>query len=259
MLKLTAYEKIYQSNTNLTLYLKMRNKTVKYCPKSYEKFLMNQLISRKGNALIKTGTFTNEIVWGNYSYIFTVLNKQKQKSFKKGMFFFGMVRRDAKLYLKDNPVIKLPKKYGQIEYRGNLNEELFGKVTGTDLNHAYWRIAYNLGIIGEVTYLKGLKDEFKAVRLAALSTLGAHKKYQKIKNGELINEYKIIQGNEDLQQIYKLIRYTCYRYMNQVKKLLGSDFLCYKTDCIYYVDNKDNRKIVRDFFKEKDLLMKQLY
>ena len=69
---------------------------------------------------------------------------------------------------------------------------------------------------------------------------------------------KIIEGDKDLQQIYKLIRYTCYRYMSQVKKILGKDFLCYKTDAIYYMDTKDNRKKVRDFLNQKNLLMKQL-
>jgi hypothetical protein len=34
--------------------------------------------------------------------------------------------------------------------------------------------------------------------------------------------------------------------------------LCYKTDAIYYLDSKENRKKVKDFLKEKDLLMKQL-
>jgi hypothetical protein len=46
--------------------------------------------------------------------------------------------------------------------------------------------------------------------------------------------------------------------MNQVKRKLGKDFLCYKTDCIYYIDTKENRKKVNDFFKEKELFSKQL-
>ena len=234
------------------------NKTVKYAPKSYEKFLLTRITNAKGTAYIKKGTFTNELIWGKYSYIFSILPKKKQQAFKKGMFLFGMVRKDSKAYLK-NHVIKLPKKYNQIEYKGSLDGlDIFGKFTATDLNHAYWRIAYNLGIISEYTYLKGLRDEFKSVRLAALSTIGASKKYQIIKNGELSTEYKVVEGDENLQKIYKLIRYTCYRYMNMVKKLLGPDFICYKTDCIYYIDTLENRKLVRNFFKEKGLLMKQL-
>ena len=216
------------------------------------------MMDEKADGYVKKGTFTNEVVWGNYSYIFPNMDKKKQIAFKKGMFLFGMARKDARAFLKKNPNIKLGKQYNQIEYNGKLDEALLGKITATDLNHAYWRIALNLGIISGKTYIKGLPDEFKSVRLAALSTMGATKKYQKVKNGKLTTDYLIIKGDENLQQVYTLIRYNCYRYMNQVKKMLGNDFLCYKTDCIYYLDSKENRKIVKDFFKQKDLLMKQL-
>ena len=205
---------------------------------------------------MKRGTFTNEIVWGAYSYIVPCMDKKKQLAFKKGMFLFGLVRKDAKKFLEIHDNIRLPKKYAQIEYREELKS--MKRVTGTDLNHAYWRIAYNLGVISENTYIKGLNDSFKSVRLAALSTLGAKKKYQKIIDGELQDEFFVEDGDDDLQNVYKLIRYTCYRYMNQVKKLLGDDFLAYKTDCIYYIDTKKNRQIVQDFFDKKGLLMKQL-
>ena len=231
---------------------------MKYSAKSSQKFLMKRIAAQKGSGFIKVGTFTDEIVWGNYSYIFSRLDVKKQKDFKRGMFLFGMVRKDAKKFLKENKDFKLPKKYSQIEYRGTLDENLLGKITGTDLNHAYWRIAYNKGIISGNTYLKGLDDKFKAVRLAALSTMGANKKYQIIKNGEITDDLKIIVGDAELQKVYMLIRYTCYRFMNQVKRKLGKDFLCYKTDCIYYIDTKQNRQKVNDFFKEKQLLSKQL-
>lgn len=235
----------------------MLNMPTRYAPKNMETFLMKKIESSKGNGYIKKGTFTNEIVWGKNSYVFSVLDKKKQQAFKKGMFLFGMVRKDAKAYLKKKK-ITLPKKYSQIEYNGSFNPELFGKVTGTDLNHAYWRIAHNLGIISDLTYMKGLDDKFKSVRLAALSTLGADKKYRIIRNGLITNDVKVIEGDKELQQIYKQIRYTCYKYMNQVKRILGKDFLCYKTDAIYYMDTKENRKKVREFFKQKNLLMKQL-
>jgi hypothetical protein len=235
----------------------MKNKSVTYTSKTSEDFIFKRMVEEKANGLIKRGTFTNEIVWGNNSYIFPCMDKKRQASFKKGMFLFGMVRKDVKEYLKTN-TIKLPTKFAQIEYNKELNEDLFGKITATDLNHAYWRIAYNLGIITDNTYTKGLNDDFKAVRLASLSTMGANKKYQKIKNGKLLDEYKIVYGDDTLKDVYKLIRLTCYKYMNQVKKKLGRDFLCYKTDCIYYIDTQYNRKIVKDFFKEKDLYMKQL-
>jgi hypothetical protein len=216
------------------------------------------MLASGSNGYIKKGTFTNEIVWGNYSYIFPCMNKKSQTNFKKGMFLFGMVRRDAKRFIQKRPNFRIPKKHAQIEYNKDVNFELFGKVTGTDLNHAYWRIAYNLGVISDKTYIKGIDDKFKSVRLAALSTLGSDKKYQKILEGKITQETLIIKGEDDLQRVYVLIRLTCYKYMSQVKKMLGKDFLCYKTDAIYYIDTKENRQKVRDFFKSKDLLMKQL-
>lgn len=235
-------------------------KIVKYAPKSSEDFILRRMELEKASGYIKKGTFTDEVVWGSYSYIFPSLNKKQQSHFKKGMFLFGMVRKDAKNYIASNEII-LPKRYGQIEYNEKLDVtdlEESTEVTGTDLNHAYWRIALNLGIITDKTYYKGLGDEFKSVRLAALSTLGSNKKYQKIKNGVITNEIMVIEGDDDLKKVYTLIRYTCYKYMSLVKKMLGKDFLCYKTDCIYYIDNKENRKKVKEFFEKKDLQMKQL-
>lgn len=235
----------------------MRQKVVKYTPSNAGDFLLKRMEMEKADGLIKKGVFTDEIVWGAYSYIIPKLTKKKQASFKKGMFLFGMVKKDVKKYL-DKKVIRLPKRYGQIEFNDDLEFDEDERITGTDLNHAYWRIAYNLGIITGRTYERGLPDKFKEVRLAALSTLGGRKKYNKIVDGVITGDVFVIEGDEDYRKVYTLIRYTCYRYMTQVKRMLGKDFICYKTDCIYYIDTEQNRKLVNDFFEEKDLLMKQL-
>jgi len=236
----------------------MRGKNSHYPSKNLQSFILNRMKTEKADGFIKRGTFSDEIVWGNNSYIFSSLDKEKRRSFNKSLFLFTMVKKDARLYLKKNKNIKLPKKYPQIEFASKIKEDALGDITGTDLNHAYWRIAYNLGIISLNTYEKGLNDDFKSVRLSALSTLGANKTYQKIKAGELINEYLVNKGDDNLKKVYILIRFTCYKYMNKVKKMLGDDFLCYKTDCLYYIDTKENRKMVTDFFKEQNLEMKQL-
>jgi len=236
----------------------MRNKVVRYTPSNSGEFLLNKMLKEKADGFIKRGTFTDEIVWGSYSYIIPRMSKKKQNYFKKGMFLFGMVRKDVKQYLQEN-TIRLPKRYGQMVWNEDLEwDDDDNRITGTDLNHAYWRIALNLGIITERTYLKGLNDNFKEVRLAALSTLGSTKKYTKIIKGVITDDLLIIEGDEELRKVYTLIRYTCYRYMEQVKRLLGKDFICYKTDCIYYLDTETNRHKVSKFFEEKDLLMKQL-
>jgi len=235
----------------------MRKKVIKYTPSNAGTFLLKRMESEAADGLIKKGVFTDEIVWGAYSYIIPKLTKKKQASFKKGMFLFGMVKKDVKLYLEKN-TIRLPKRYGQIEFNEDVYFDEDDRITGTDLNHAYWRIAFNLGIIAEKTYKRGLPDNFKEVRLAALSTLGGKKKYNRIIGGIITEDVFVIEGDEELREVYTLIRYTCYKFMTQVKKKLGNDFICYKTDCIYYLDTEYNRKLVNEFFQEKDLLMKQL-
>jgi len=250
--------KVFVGGYELRKLKAVKNKTIRYTSKGAEKFVFDRMVREKADGWIKKGVFTDEIIWGGQQFIFPRLKKKDQEAFKKGMFLFGMVRKDARAFVKQY-VIELPKRYGSIEYANDAAlENATAKITGTDLNHAYWRIAYNLDVISEKTYTKGLKDNFKSVRLAALSTMGVKKRYQKIRKGVVTDEVKYVGGDEELAKAYTLIRYTCYKYMNQVKRLLGKDFICYKTDCIYYVDTRENRKIVRDFFKEQDLLMKQL-
>ena len=97
----------------------MKNKSVTYTSKTSEDFIFKRMIEEKANGLIKKGTFTNEIVWGHNSYIFPCMDKKRQMAFKKGMFLFGMVKKDVNKYLNEK-TIRLPKRYGQIEFNDDL-------------------------------------------------------------------------------------------------------------------------------------------
>jgi hypothetical protein len=231
-------------------------KTQEFQPKNKEKFILSLIQMHKGNGYIRKGNFSSEIVWDGKSYMFPP--KTKTNSFKIGLFLFGMVRKDAKDFVKSCRKLKFNKKFPVNDYNEDFND-LEAKITGTDLNHAYWRIAYNLGIISEKTYQKGLHDDFKVTRLSALSTLGKGKDYYVIKNGKITDEVIKIGMNEDLDYLYRAIRQTCYSYMQKLKKILKDDFICYRTDCIYYVDKPENRDKVKSFLKEKDMSFKQLY
>lgn len=208
-------------------------------------------------ALVKKGTFSTEIVWGKRSYVFPSINKKDYTTFRKGLFLFGKVRSEAKAFLKNNPNFKLPKEERSI-YFTPFEPPSDIKVCATDLNHAYWRIALNKGIITNATYKRGLPKAFKSVRLATLSTLGAGRTFTQLTDGRLTNEHITIGEDEPLKRVYKLIRFTCFRHMAKLKKLLGKDFLAYKTDCIYYVDTPENRKLVGDYFTKNNLTFKQL-
>jgi hypothetical protein len=229
-----------------------------FCNKDAQGMIMRRMSVEKSDGYIRSGTFSSEVVWGNTSFIFPIAAKKKHSEFKKGMFLFGMVRKDAKNFLAKGIKFKLPKRNPSVEYNMKYVNGYDGAITATDLNHAYWRIAYNLGIITKHAYIKGLEVDSKATRLAALSTLGSSKKYFIIKNGDVTNEMITVGGDEQLAKLYTYIRYTCFKMMKDVKKMLGDDFLGYKVDCIYYVKSKENIALVRNYFKEKGLVMKQL-
>ncbi len=237
--------------------MRKQNKIGEFNPKYKQQQMMSFLQNYKEDALIRIGNFSTEIVYGKRSFMYPAKAKDNG-AYKRGMFLFGMVRRDAKLFLHNGGKVTIPKRY-PVNVYNNKFDGWESRITATDLNHAYWRIAYNIGIISKSTYLKGLDDDFKVVRLAALSTLGASKQYAVIKKGIITQEYVNLGGDDELKLLYRAIRYTCYKYMQQIRRFLKTDFVAYRTDCIYYADTGENRKLVQCFCKERSMMYKQLY
>ena len=235
----------------------MKVKTRKVCFGRSDKPMLEMLEELKENAYIKRGTFSTEIIWGNKSFIYPSINKKDYGVFRAGLFLVGKVRQEAKDFLRKKNNFKLPKEERSILYNDDVPISNV-KVCATDLNHAYWRIAYNLGIISLPTYKRGLPKKFKNVRLASLSTLGMGRTFRQINFGKISNTTTTFGDDLDLQRVYKLIRFTCFKHMTKVKRLLGDDFIAYKTDCIYYVDTKSNRDLVNEYFDKNDLTYKQL-
>jgi hypothetical protein len=46
--------------------------------------------------------------------------------------------------------------------------------------------------------------------------------------------------------------------MNILAEMLADDFICYKTDCIYYKDNTKNRELVQVYLDSVNIDWKQL-
>ena len=61
-----------------------------------------------------------------------------------------------------------------------------------------------------------------------------------------------------MQKVYNNIRYICYEHMMIMAKMLGEDFICYKTDCIYYRDTPANRDMIQTYLDTVSLEWKQL-
>lgn len=192
----------------------------------------------------------------NYSEMIFTNAEQKlifndKSEFKKGLFMFGLVKRDVTEYLKEKGTVfietALPVNYA------NRNYDKTNKTIGIDLDHAYWRVAYLNGYISKKTYKKGLdKDIPKAIKLATLSCLGRSRSYDVYKNGAY-SHTQSTESNSDLIDLYNNIRQMTYQVMKEISISLDNDFYCWKTDCIYFKDTIENRKTAKKIIKKSDI------
>ena len=227
---------------------------IQYLEEGQEQEVLKAMKRSDADGLYRKGSFANQIIWDNRIFYF---HKNKKRFPMNTLFLFRLVKLDCERFLKMKKNIlsdkKLPANLKRYE-----NYEEGNKITATDLNNAYWTISYQLGYITEETYKKGLKTKLKEVRLSALSSLGMDKKYQKIKSGIITTDETIVFGNKELKALYENIRNTCFKHMINASKILGKDFIAYKTDCIYYKDTAANRKKIEQYFDKQQFKYKQL-
>lgn len=214
----------------------------------------NKLVKGKGNFLIRFGSECNELIFDNAHNVFATANKNFDN---KLLCLFNMVQVDVKNFLRINPYIDIPPKVNTTEFNYQYNDEI-GTLTATDLDHAFWRIAYVKGYITKKTYTKGMPTSGKAIRLASLSVLGRGKRFDKYVDGEFFENIVVKEPDTTLQKVYVDIRYSCYYMMYELSQILKDDFESWKTDCIYYRDTPENRKIVHNYFEEREMMFKQL-
>ena len=213
---------------------------------------IKDLVSNKLSFSVRRASECTEILMDDKHIVFA-----SQSNFpKKKIYLFNNVKQQVSKWLKEN-VVFLPDEINSIKYNYDYDTEE-GTMCGTDLNHAYWRIAYLYGMINEKTYISGLDTECKALRLATLSVLGREKKFDSYENGEIKQSYVYQKENVDLKNVFKFIRLTCFSFMKEASDLLGDDFFAWKTDCIYYRENLKNIKMVQDYFDQFNLTYKQL-
>jgi hypothetical protein len=199
---------------------------------------------RKSPNIIEIITSTGQKIYQN-----------RNERFKEGLYLFNMVRRDVDSYINANgeitPYEELPVNYANTKF------DYSKKIVGVDINNAYWTVAYLKGYITKKTYEKGLeqKDGMKSIRLSCLSTLGKSKLYSVYQEGEYIGEEQV-KTDQNLQDIYKDIRYSTYGVMYEISEVLGKDFCCWRTDCIFFYDTPQNKKLVIDMIEDYGLTCK---
>tara|TARA_B110000858_G_C17686921_1_gene419422 strand:- start:250 stop:930 length:681 start_codon:yes stop_codon:yes gene_type:complete len=207
--------------------------------KENHKEYLDHLIRLKKDFKIRESVNYAEIVRSDGEKIVSTKNNQ----FVKGLYLFAMVKRDIERYIAENGYIT-PSDELPVNYVSDIFN-LENKVVGIDMDNAYWTIAYLKGYISENTYNKGLeKKEFKPIRLSALSTLGKGKTYKVYKDGKYEFD-EIAKANKELENFYLDIRYSTYGVLLEIANELGDDFHSWKTDCIFFKDNKENINLVR--------------
>lgn len=213
---------------------------------------IKDLVSKKLSFSIRKASECTEILMDDKHMVFA-----SQTNFpKKKIYLFNNVKQQVTKWLNTNDVY-LPENLSSIKYNYDYDTDE-GTMCGTDLNHAYWRIAYLYGMINEKTYIGGLDTDCKALRLATLSVLGREKKFDNYEKGEIKESYVYQKENVDLKNVFKFIRLTCFSFMKEASDLLGDDFFAWKTDCIYYRESLSNIKAVQEYFDQYNLTYKQL-
>lgn len=218
-----------------------------------KKLILDKLKQRKANGYYRQGSFSDEIIWDNRKFLFP----SPKKKIREGMWVFRSVLNDVRDYI-ENRRIRAKERLPVNLWNPNIETTFRGKVTATDIDHAYWRIAFLDGIIKINTYKKGLLLKDKSLRLASLANLSSSKEYNVIKDGEITNKTVVLKYDPILHKVYNNIRYSCYEHMTNLANMLGNDFICYKTDCIYYKDTEKNRAIVQTYLDSVGFDWKQL-
>jgi hypothetical protein len=216
------------------------------------KLLLNRLEKLKSNAYYRKGSFSTDIIWQGRRFVFP----NDKKSMVNNMWIFKVVINDVRAYILNHKIRE--KKRLPVNHWNPKNKNYRGKITATDLDHAYWRIAFLNGYISNKTYIRGLEVKDKSLRLAALANLSSQKEFYVMKNGQVTKETIVMKYDPILHKVYSNIRYTCYEHMMVCAEMLGDDFICYKTDCIYYKDSPKNREMVQTYFDSLSMNWKQL-
>jgi hypothetical protein len=218
-----------------------------------EDLIFGRLKHSNTKAFYRRGSYSTELIWGDRKFVFP---SNKRGANSKDIWIFRSVMNEVKDFCFGKKIVA--KKRLPVNYWNPNIESPKGKITATDLDHAYWRIAYLNGYISSKTYEKGLMVKDKSLRLASLANLSSKKEYFVVKKGEVTTKSVVLKFEPVLQRVYDNIRYECFEHMMVMADMLGEDFICYKTDCIYYKDTKKNREIVQVYLDSVSIDWKQL-
>ena len=229
----------------------------RFVPTANPKAIKDRLMRNGKDFVYRETKYMTQIIYDGVETIYRSKDKESFPTSK--LFIFKSVSNDAKRFLKDNPDWELQESKYPVNHTNYDYDDTFGTVTGTDIQSAYWNIAYQMGIISEKTWSRAQGDDWKVIRLAALAVLGRTVAFHEYNKGKKKDKPKLIHAEDErIKLLYRAIRYRCYEMMNEIAEILGDDYEAYRTDCIYYRDSEENRKKVYEYLDEREFYYKQL-
>lgn len=219
--------------------------------------LVERLKKAKKDFYFRKTNYMVSVISEGVEYIYKSRTKSELNFPTNQLWIFNAVKQDVLAYIKTNPDFELPQRL-PVNVTNYDYDDSHGVVTGTDVNSAYWVIAYNLGILSKPLFEKVKDSKYKVVRLASLAVLGRNFVYETYKEGKKADNLVLESEDVRLKSIYRWIRYKCYEMMGEIAILLGNDFEAYRTDCIYYRDTTQNRIKVYEYLNQRGFEYKQL-
>lgn len=184
---------------------------------------------------------------GNYTIIFEseFYDNYYMKKPKSQMFFSAVNK--IKDCVNGMPIYVNSKflKY----YNNSFKEERFyaDKIYQVDIKSCYASILFNSKLIDKNTF-EFIMQLSKSDRLAAVGSMAT------CKNVFKYNDEGDIENFEEIQSVYSDYFYFCiqetYKIMNDVKCIIGNDFLFSWVDAVYFI-NENNGSVIQDYLKKE--------
>lgn len=194
-----------------------------------EEDIINNLINEKTTFTVKSTNYTTEVIFTNYSYLFSGSNKPNYKLFGTLAQLKSQVKN---IRLPDTQEGKIS--YYQLDLKNfNTKNNFIPTIYNIDIKAAYATALLNKKYIDAVLYNK-IMTLPKLDRLAIVGMLATKKNIYEFKDGEEINYFtEFWDGTGEARKIFFEASKIVDELLIDCRKIAGGDFLFFWVDGIY--------------------------
>jgi len=157
------------------------------------------------------------------------------------------LKKEVKTHLPYIDECMIGKRYGYNSVSSYHYSFCSDEVHNIDISSAYLTVIHRDGFISDHLF-NSINEMDKAERLRIMGLLAYEPECFEFRNGEPSREYSI-------PNIYKNVFFYAVKEVSEVMMLirasLGSDFIFFWVDGVYFFDRGDNKKIVSEILEEK--------